>query len=158
MWSIIEPHFVLDTTGFDEMQMYQRKHLLEESKRRPIYALCDGSHIFEDDDSIIVYGKAFLVKDGVIEQICDDRGSRNINQSQEKKYTKNKWWLIFWVRIRACYGIWWRRENERVIMIMKCITLFVFIFLIYKFTLGVAQINSVYAHDAKIRKENGIWE
>lgn len=86
----IEPHFVLDTTGFDEMQMYQRKHLLEESKRRPIYALCDGSHIFEDDDSIIVYGKAFLVKDGVIEQICDDRGSRNINQSQEKKHTKNK--------------------------------------------------------------------
>lgn len=75
----IEPHFVLDTNGFDEMQMYQRKHLLEESKRRPIYALCDGSHILETDESIMIYGKSFLIKDGHIIQICDDRKSLNID-------------------------------------------------------------------------------
>jgi len=62
----IEPHFVLDITGFDEMQMYQRKHQLEESKKRQIYALCDGSHILETEESIIIYGKAYLLKDGII--------------------------------------------------------------------------------------------
>ena len=74
----IEPHFVLDTTGFDEMQMYQRKHQLEESKKRPLYALCDGSHILEIDESIVVYGKAFLIKDGSIVQICNDKQSFDI--------------------------------------------------------------------------------
>ena len=69
----IEPHFVLDTTEFNEMQMYQRKHLLEESKKRPIYALSDGSHILETDESVMVCGEAFLIKDGTITQICRDR-------------------------------------------------------------------------------------
>lgn len=75
----IEPHFILDTTGFDEMQMYQRNHQLEESKKRPIYALCDGAHILETDESITVYGKSFLIKDGTITQICDDRQTYNID-------------------------------------------------------------------------------
>lgn len=79
----IEPHFILDTTDFDDMQMYQRKHLLEESKKREIYALYDGSHILETDDSIIVYGKSFLIKDGTITQICNDKESFTID-------TKNK--------------------------------------------------------------------
>lgn len=74
----IEPHFVLDTTEFDEMQMYQRNHLLEESKRRPIYALCDGSHILETDEFIMIYGKSFLIKDGIITQICNDKQSFEI--------------------------------------------------------------------------------
>ncbi len=74
----IEPHFVLDTVGFDEMQMYQRKHLLEESKKRPLYALSDGSHILATDESIAVYGKVFLIKDGAIVQICSDKNTFNI--------------------------------------------------------------------------------
>lgn len=82
----IEPHFVLDTNGFDEMEMYQRKHLLEESKKRPIYALNDGSHILETDESITVYGKSFLIKDGIITQICNDRQMSNIGI--EKKALK----------------------------------------------------------------------
>lgn len=49
----IEPHFILDTTEFDDMQMYQRKHLLEESKKRKIYALGDGAHILELGESAI---------------------------------------------------------------------------------------------------------
>lgn len=79
----IEPHFVLDTNGFDDMQMYQRKHQLEESKKRPIYALCDGSHILETDESTIVYGKSFLIKDGVITQLCDDRQSFTIDMKKK---------------------------------------------------------------------------
>ncbi len=74
----IEPHFILDTTEFNEMQLYQRKHLLEESKKRPIYALCDGSHILETNKSITVYGKAFLIKDGSIIQIGKDKGAFHI--------------------------------------------------------------------------------
>ena len=79
----IEPHFILDTNGFNEMQIYQRNHLLEESKRRSIYALCDGSHILETDEYIMVYGKAFLVRDGFITQICDDKCATNINNEMQ---------------------------------------------------------------------------
>ncbi len=79
----IEPHFVLDTTEFDEMQLYQRNHQLEESKRRPIYALCDGSHILETDESIIIYGKSFLIKDGIITQICNDKQSFDIGTGKK---------------------------------------------------------------------------
>ncbi len=65
------------------MQIYQRKHLLEESKKRPLYALCDGSHILETDESIIVYGKAFLIKDGHIIQLCSDKQAFNIDIKKE---------------------------------------------------------------------------
>lgn len=79
----IEPHFILDTTEFDEMQMYQRNHQLEESKRRPIYAMCDGSHILETDESIMIYGKSFLIKDGIITQICNDKQSFDIGTGKK---------------------------------------------------------------------------
>lgn len=74
----IEPHFVLDTTDFDDSQMYQRTHILEESKTRPIYAICDGSHILETDDSTTIYGKSYLIKDGIITEICNDKESSSI--------------------------------------------------------------------------------
>ena len=80
----IESHFVLNTTEFDEMKIYQRNHQLEESKKRSIYALCDGSHILQTDESIVVYGKAFLIKDGSIIQICDDKQEFNINLEIKK--------------------------------------------------------------------------
>ena len=69
----IEPHFVLETEGFDEMQMYQRKHLIEESNNRDIYGLTDGAHILQIGDNITIYGKTFLIKDGRISQICDEK-------------------------------------------------------------------------------------
>lgn len=69
----IEPHFRLDTSTFDELQMYQRKHLLEESFKRPIYALCDGAHILEVDGHITVYGEAYLISDGNIIKLCEDK-------------------------------------------------------------------------------------
>ena len=79
----IEPHFVLDTKYFDEMQLYQRNHIINESKKRAIYALCDGSHILEVGETIIVYGKSYLIKDGLIKEMCDDGESFCI-----KKYKK----------------------------------------------------------------------
>ena len=82
----IEPHFILNTNEFDEMQIYQRNHLLNESKERTIYALCDGSHILETDESIKIYGKAFLIKDGIITQICDDKQEFNIDKSRKTLY------------------------------------------------------------------------
>ena len=74
----IEPHFILDTEGFDEMQMYQRQYLIEESVKSPIYALCDGSHILEIDHNITIYGKAYLIKDKKIVQVCDDKQTFDI--------------------------------------------------------------------------------
>lgn len=68
----IEPHFVLDTKDFDEMQLYQRNHIINESKKRTIYALCDGSHILEVGGTITIYGKSYLIKDGLIKEICDE--------------------------------------------------------------------------------------
>lgn len=82
----IEPHFVLDISGFDDMQMYQRNHILEESKVRDIYGLCDGSHILEMDGSITIYGDAYLIKNGVITKICDDKMSYCILDSKGLKY------------------------------------------------------------------------
>lgn len=71
----IEPHFILDTTSFDENELYQRKHVLNESNIRTIYALCDGSHIVETDEEIIVYGESYLIKDENIILLCKDRES-----------------------------------------------------------------------------------
>lgn len=69
----VEPHFELDTSSFNELQMYQRRHLLEESFKRTIYALCDGSHILEIDGRATVYGRAYLIQDGNIVKLCDNK-------------------------------------------------------------------------------------
>ncbi len=37
-----------------------------------------GTHILETDESITVYGKAFLIKNGSIVQICDNKETYNI--------------------------------------------------------------------------------
>lgn len=80
----IEPHFVLDTKYFDEMQLYQRKHILNESKKRVIYGLCDGAHILEIGGNITIYGKAYLIKDGLIQKISDDGESYCIKRDDNK--------------------------------------------------------------------------
>ncbi len=78
----IEPHFVLETEGFDEMQMYQRKHLIEESNNRDIYGLTDGAHILQIGDNINIYGNTFLIKDGHISQICDEKHEYQVNNDK----------------------------------------------------------------------------
>lgn len=75
----IEPHFILDSTNFDENQLYQRQHILNESYKRPIYALCDGSHILETDENTVIYGESYLIKDGIISILCKDKESFKID-------------------------------------------------------------------------------
>ena len=72
----IEPHFILDTTEFDDMQMYQRKHLLEESKN---ICVVRWAHILALGESAIICGEAFLINDGIITKICDDKQVVNMD-------------------------------------------------------------------------------
>lgn len=62
----IEPHWKTDTSKFDEYEKYQREYILEESKKRDIYALCDGSYITIIDNEINMYGKIYKIKNGSI--------------------------------------------------------------------------------------------
>lgn len=68
----IEPHFVLDTTNFDENENYQRKVVLKESFKRKIYGQCDGSHILITDQEILICGKTYLIENSVIKKIAND--------------------------------------------------------------------------------------
>lgn len=67
----VEPHFVLDDSNFDDYKKYNRYYILNESKKRTIFALCDGSHI-KIDDKVIIYGKSYLISNGEINLICKD--------------------------------------------------------------------------------------
>lgn len=67
----IEPHFVYDSSNFDESEKYQRDAIIQESFNRPIYGQCNGSHIFiSDDNTATVYGETYLIHNGNIECIC----------------------------------------------------------------------------------------
>lgn len=79
----IEPHFVLKTNGFNANELYQRNHILNESKKRPIYALCDGSHILETDDDIVSYGESYIIKDGIISPLCNAKETYLISTNKE---------------------------------------------------------------------------
>lgn len=43
-----------------------------DSKVRPFYALEDGSFIFVNDNKPVLYGEAYLIKDGILVKICDN--------------------------------------------------------------------------------------
>ncbi|WP_346961716.1 Type 1 glutamine amidotransferase-like domain-containing protein [Clostridium sp.] len=44
---------------------------LPDSKKRPFYALVDGSYIFVDDNKSTLYGEGYWVQSGTITKICD---------------------------------------------------------------------------------------
>ena len=67
----IEPHFVYDSSNFDDNEKYQRNAIIKESYNRPLYGQCNGSHILIDDDDVAtVYGETYLIHNGNIECIC----------------------------------------------------------------------------------------
>lgn len=69
----IEPHFVYDTSRFNENEKYQRKVIIDESYNRPIYGQCNGSHVFIDENNIVtIYGETYLIINGNIEKICEN--------------------------------------------------------------------------------------
>lgn len=74
----IEPHFILDTSNFDSDEMLHRTAMLEESKRRDLYALPDVSHIFDDGVEQVVYGECYLLRDGEVNRICSSDESVDI--------------------------------------------------------------------------------
>lgn len=67
----VEPHFKFSDKYFNEAEEYNRDYILKESKKRNIFALCDGSHI-KIDDKTIIYGKSYLISNGEINLICND--------------------------------------------------------------------------------------
>jgi len=66
----IEPHFILDTSNFNSDEILHRNAMLEESKRRDLYGIPDGSHIFDDGVEQVVYGECYLLRDGEVKKIC----------------------------------------------------------------------------------------
>ena len=65
----IEPHWKNDISAFDEDEKYQRNYILEESEKRAIYGLCDGSYILINNDEVKIYGETYLIKDRKISRI-----------------------------------------------------------------------------------------
>ncbi|MBR2708062.1 MAG: Type 1 glutamine amidotransferase-like domain-containing protein [Bacilli bacterium] len=82
----IEPHFKYDDTNFDDKEKYQREAIIKESYNRPIYGQCNGSHIFiNEDDVATTYGETYLIMNGKIEKICDNKKSVIINKLSNLK-------------------------------------------------------------------------
>lgn len=65
----IEPHWKTDTSEFDENEKYQRNYILNESQKRDIYALCDGSYVLISNEGEKIFGETYLIKDGKISRI-----------------------------------------------------------------------------------------
>ena len=69
----IEPHFVYDTSNFDDNEKYQRDVIMKESYNRTIYGQCNGSHIYIDNDNVaMIYGETYLIQNGNVESICEN--------------------------------------------------------------------------------------
>lgn len=66
----IEPHFILNPPKED---ISIREELLNLSTHYDIYAICDGSHIFDDGVKQTLYGEGYLIKNRQIEKICDNK-------------------------------------------------------------------------------------
>jgi len=76
----IEPHFLKDEANFNQNDKLIRKELLKDSLERPIYAICDGSYIFDDGNKQIIYGESYFIKDGIISNpLCLDKEEYLIN-------------------------------------------------------------------------------
>ena len=70
----VEPHFIYDTSNFDEALQYQRDAILLESYNRKIYGQCDGSHILIDrDNNVSICGETYLISNGKISLIRKEK-------------------------------------------------------------------------------------
>lgn len=65
------PHLqYIKTVTLDGMNMVE-DIAFEDSKKKEIYGLVDGSYILVKDGKSILYGEGYLIKDGKMEQICE---------------------------------------------------------------------------------------
>lgn len=82
----IEPHFVYDSSDFNDNEIYQRSAIFNESYNRPIYGQCDGSHIIIDDNNIAtICGETYLIDNGNIECMCKNGKNIIINETSKIK-------------------------------------------------------------------------
>ena len=66
----IEPHFILETPK-EEINL--REELLNLSTQYDIYAICDGSYVFDDGIKQTLYGEGYLIRNREIKKICDNK-------------------------------------------------------------------------------------
>ena len=65
------PHLqYLKTVMLDGLHMVE-DIAFKDSKRKEIYGIVDGSYILVKDGKSLLYGEAYLIKDGKMEQICE---------------------------------------------------------------------------------------
>ena len=82
----IEPHYVHGAPHLDDNTKYQWDVIMKESYNRKIYAQCNGSHIFIDDNNIAtVYGETYLIHEGNIDCICKNGESLVISEEKNIK-------------------------------------------------------------------------
>ena len=79
----VEPHFILDTTSFNESEIYKRNFILSESNKRNIYGQCNGSHILIDDEgNTLICGETYLISDNEITLICSNGEKKKLNENK----------------------------------------------------------------------------
>ncbi len=79
----VEPHFVLDSSEFDESEKYQRDIILNESNNRNIYGQCNGSHILIDSEGqVLICGETYLISNNEIVSICSNGEKKKLNNNK----------------------------------------------------------------------------
>ncbi len=79
----IEPHYK-HSPHFDEWDDLQ-KILLEDSPKKPFYAIVDGAYIVDDGKKQILFGEGYRFDGGKCKQICENGKSLDISQKERKK-------------------------------------------------------------------------
>lgn len=81
----IEPHFTHYVSTFSKNEIYKKNSIINESYNRIIYGQCNGSHIFIDDNDIVtICGETYIIQNGNIEKICENKQNKVINNSINK--------------------------------------------------------------------------
>ena len=87
----IEPHFVLDSSDFDESEKYQRDFILNESNNRKIYGQCNGSHILIDNEGqVLICGETYLISNAEIVSICGNGEKVILNNNKTFNYIRKE--------------------------------------------------------------------
>ena len=66
----VEPHFILEPL---ESEIKIREELLKLSEQYKIYAICDGSHVFDDGENQTLYGEGYLIENKKVKKICSNK-------------------------------------------------------------------------------------
>jgi len=77
----IEPHFIVVEDKLDEEGKVMRKELLKDSFEYPLYAIADGSYIYDDGNNKTIFGESYFVNDGIAsDSLCINGETYIINK------------------------------------------------------------------------------